>query len=169
MKAYGIFAALTLAFVPRQDASQEFKIPEPLKLEHDELHAELVEAIRLGGKTGDAAKNVAKVLHAHFVAEEEFALPPLGLLRQVSEGKFPSDVKKILEMTDKLKRELPKMLEEHQAVVKALEALAEAAKAENQPQAARFAEKLKLHARTEEEVLYPAAIILGEYLKTKLK
>jgi hypothetical protein len=30
---------------------------------------------------------------------------------------------------------------------------------------ARFAEKLRLHARTEEGVLYPAAILVGEYLK----
>jgi hypothetical protein len=28
-------------------------------------------------------------------------------------------------------------------------------------------EKLKLHAQTEEEVLYPAAILIGEYLKLK--
>jgi hypothetical protein len=28
-----------------------------------------------------------------------------------------------------------------------------------------FAEKLKLHAKNEEEVLYPAAILVGEYLK----
>lgn len=31
-----------------------------------------------------------------------------------------------------------------------------------------FAEKLKLHAQTEEEVLYPAAILLGEHLKRTL-
>jgi hypothetical protein len=28
---------------------------------------------------------------------------------------------------------------------------------------------LMLHAQTEEEVLYPAAILIGEYLKLKLK
>jgi len=31
-----------------------------------------------------------------------------------------------------------------------------------------FAENLKLHAKTEEEVMYPAAILVGEYLKLKL-
>jgi hypothetical protein len=43
------------------------KIPRPLKLEHAELHAELVGATKSGGKTGEAAKAVAKVLHNHFV------------------------------------------------------------------------------------------------------
>jgi hypothetical protein len=32
-----------------------------------------------------------------------------------------------------------------------------------------FAEKLTLHARTEEEVLYPAAIVLGQWLEMKLR
>ncbi len=39
----------------------EFKIPQPMKLEHDELHAELVKATKESGKVGEAAKAVAKV------------------------------------------------------------------------------------------------------------
>jgi len=31
-----------------------------------------------------------------------------------------------------------------------------------------FAEKLMLHAQTEEEIFYPAAILVGEYVKSKL-
>ena len=56
------------------------KIPESLKLEHEELHADLVGATKAGGKTGEAANAVVKVLHWHFVKEEEFALPPISLL-----------------------------------------------------------------------------------------
>jgi hemerythrin superfamily protein len=72
-------------------------------------------------------------------------------------------------MTDRLKAELPKMLEEHKAVVAALKNLIAAAEEEKKLEHARFAEKLMLHAQTEEEVLYPAAILVGEYLKLKLK
>jgi hypothetical protein len=61
----------------------------------------------------------------------------------------------VLAMTDRLKAELPEMLREHKAVVAALKELMAAAKKEKKPQHARFAEKLMLHARTEEEVLYP--------------
>ncbi len=71
-------------------------------------------------------------------------------------------------MTDRLKAELPKMLEEHKTIVGTLDKLVEAAHEENQPEAAEFAEKLKLHAETEEEVTYPTAILIGEYLKLKL-
>jgi hypothetical protein len=146
-----------------------FTIPSPLKREHEELHAELVTATQAGGRVGEAAKGVAKVLHDHFVKEEEFALPPLGLLSSLARGKVDKNMGSVLRMTDRLKAELPKMLEEHKAVVAALKNLIAAAEADNKPEHARFAEKLMLHAQTEEEVLYPAAILIGEYLKLKVK
>jgi hypothetical protein len=146
-----------------------FRIPTSLKLEHEELHAELVRATKAGGKVGAAATGVAKVLHDHFVKEEEFALPPIGLLAALARGEVDENMKSVLRMTDRLKAELPEMLEEHKAVVAALKNLIAAAEAENKPEHARFAEKLMLHAQTEEEVLYPAAILVGEYLKLKLK
>ena len=68
-------------------------------------------------------------------------------------------------MTDKLKAELPKMLEEQKAIVAALDKLVKAAKEENKPGFADFAEKLKLYTKTEEEVTYPTALLIGEYIK----
>jgi hypothetical protein len=41
----------------------KLSIPKPLKLEHEELHAELVTATKAGGRTGEAATAVAKALH----------------------------------------------------------------------------------------------------------
>ncbi|MGE5445981.1 MAG: hemerythrin domain-containing protein [Ignavibacteriales bacterium] len=146
----------------------EFKIPQPLKLEHEELHAELVKTTKAGGKLGDAAKAVAKILHPHFVKEEEYALPPLGLLPLLAEGKVTSEMGNVLTMTDRLKAELPQMLEEHKAIVAALKNLVDVAKKEKKMEYAYFAEKLILHAQNEEEVLYPTAILIGEYVKLKL-
>jgi hypothetical protein len=146
-----------------------WKTPESLKAEHEELHAELVEATQAGGKTGDAAKAVAKLLHPHFEKEEKYAQPPLGLLPRLAEGKVTPEMEQILVLTDKLKADLPQMLEEHKAIVGALTRLVDAAKEEGKLEHADFAEKLMLHARTEEEVLYPTAILIGEYLKLKLQ
>ena len=60
------------------------------------------------------------------------------------------------------------MLAEHRQVVDALEKLAAAARVEKRPDATRFAEKLRLHAETEEQVLYPAAILVGEQVRARL-
>jgi hemerythrin-like domain-containing protein len=148
----------------------EFKVPESLELEHQELHNQLVKAIEQGGDVGDAAKTVAEVLHPHFEKEEEYALPPLGLLLSLSsqDNKIGSEMRRILTMTEKLKADLPHMIEEHKSIVVALDNLIEVAKKENKTEVVQFAEKLKLHAKTEEEVLYPTAILIGEYLKMKM-
>lgn len=146
----------------------KFLIPEPLKAEHAELHAELVDATRAGGRVGEAAKAVAKLLHPHFVREEEFALPSLGLLATLAQGAIDPEMADVLRLTDKLEAELPGMLAEHKEIVAALHHLVVAAEAEKKPEHARFAEKLTLHARTEEDVLYPAAVLIGRYVKLKL-
>ncbi|HEY0670221.1 MAG TPA: hypothetical protein VGD22_18715 [Sphingobacteriaceae bacterium] len=145
----------------------DFKIPSPLKIEHEKLHDKLREATMLSGKTGEAAKAVAQLMHPHFLKEEEFALPPLGLLRLLSEGKFSEDMKEVLPMTDKLKIELPQMLIEHQKIITALTTLIQHATAENYPDVVAFANELMMHAQTEEEVSYPTAILIGEYIKVK--
>lgn len=147
----------------------DFKIPQPLKLEHEELHLELVRATKVSGRIGQAAKIVAELLHPHFVKEEEYAIPPLGLLPDLAEGRVNPEMEQVFRMTDTLKMELPHMLEEHKTIIAALNVLADAAREEEKMEFVHFAEKLKLHAQTEEQILYPAAILIGEYLKLKLK
>ena len=142
-------------------------IPKSLKFEHEELHAELKKAIQAGGKIGDSAKAVAEILHPHFMKEEEFAMPPLGTLSSLAEGKITNEMKNALTMSNRLKAELPEMLNEHKAIVSALKNLIESATKEKKMEYVRFAEKLMRHAQNEEEVLYPASILVGEYMKLK--
>jgi hypothetical protein len=150
------------------DKSVELKIPKSLQAEHAELHEELAKAIAAGGKVSEAAKTVAALLHTHFEKEEEYALPPLGVLSELAQGRVTPEMRSAIVMADKLKADLPHMLQEHKDIVVALKRLIAAAKQENKPEHARFAEKLILHAQNEEEVLYPAAILVGEYLKLRL-
>jgi hypothetical protein len=168
----GLFGAASVAESgqrkPDRENAIEIKIPASLQAEHKEIHEELVRLTKAGGKTGEAAEAVAKALHAHFHKEEKLAMPPLGLLRILAEGPVRPEMAKVVELTDKLKKGLPAMLKEHKGIVGALRTLAEAGKQENKLHAQQFAEKLKQHAKSEEEVLYPAAILVGEYVKLKL-
>jgi hypothetical protein len=145
-----------------------FDIPQPMKVEHEELHAALGRLTRAGGRTGEAAKAVAKVLHEHFVKENEYALPPLGLLVPLSQGRFDSTMADVLKLTDKLAADMPSMLSEHRDIVAALEALTEAATAENKAEGVQFASMLKAHAQMEEQVTYPTALLIGQYVKGKV-
>jgi hemerythrin-like domain-containing protein len=143
----------------------KFEIPRPLKIEHEELHEMLRKATKEPGDLGDSAKAVAELMHPHFIKEEEYALPPLGLLRDLAQGKITPDMKEVLALTDKLEAELSQMLEEHKSIVAALEKLSAAAKRENRMEYTKFAEALMRHAQTEEEVSYPTSILIGEYVR----
>lgn len=150
--------------------SAPVEIPEPIRIEHKHLHRQLENAIQSGGKTGEAAKTVAERMGPHFEREEQIAMPPLGLLTPLSQGTATKkEMQKILPLTEKLREELPEMLKEHEQIVAALRQLSQTAKQEQKAEVAEFAEKLILHARMEEEVLYPAAILVGEHIKLKLK
>ncbi len=141
--------------------------PHSLKQEHEELHAELVAATKAGGRTGNAAQSVARALHPHFVKEEEYALPPLGLLKLLAKGESPQDIESVIAMTETLKKDFSHMLHEHKAIVIELHKLMETAQGEKRTEYVHLAERLILHAQTEEEILYPAAILIGEYLKLR--
>jgi hypothetical protein len=147
----------------------KFEIPKPLQAEHEELHATLVKATKAPGAVGETAREVARLLHPHFVREEQFALPPLALLSELARGGVTPQMAEVLPMTRRLKAELPGMLAEHQQIVGALDKLRAAAAAAKLSEYERFAEALTLHAQTEETVLYPAAILIGEHVARTLE
>jgi iron-sulfur cluster repair protein YtfE (RIC family) len=145
--------------------SAAWAIPSSLQQEHAELHAELEAATKAPGIVGAAARRVATTLHPHFVREEEIALPPLALLQRLTQGPVTAEMREILPLTDALKQELPVMLREHRAIGEALDELARVARQEETPAYAELSEKIRAHALSEEQVLYPAAILVGEFVR----
>jgi len=147
------------------------QIPKSIQVEHEAIHSLLIEATRAPGRVGVAAKALAEVLHPHFVREEEIALPPLGLLADLAARKTlpENQVDEVLTMTDALRNELPQMIEEHQRIRAAVDDLRQAAKAEQATKYENLADQLAVHAQNEEEVLYPAAILVGDLLRATRK
>ncbi len=156
---------------PRQEAhvTAQIRIPESLRIEHEEIHAELVRATKAPGSVGEAARQLAAVLHPHFVREEEIALPPLGLLAPLARGELTPEMREVLPMTDSLRTELPRMLEEHRAIRSATMRLGDVARAEGNEQVAQLASKLALHAQGEEELFYPAAVLVGDLVRSRMR
>lgn len=145
-----------------------FEIPLPLRREHEELHDRLRNATQAGGEVGEAAKALARLMHPHFVKEDEFALPALGLLQQLAQGQVTREMAGALAMTDRLAAELPTMLAEHKVIVAALARLQDAARRAGRADIVEFTEALTLHAQTEEQVMYPAALLVGRYVRERL-
>jgi hypothetical protein len=101
----------------------------------------------------------------HFERENELALPVIGVAREVAKGKVPSDPSEALKLCDNFKAEYGAMLKEHVDIVKALGALEKAARRAKKRGTIEFTRKLKLHAQTEEDLTYPAVLMVGKLLK----
>lgn len=149
-------------------AATAFRIPESMQAEHAEIQTALASATMKSGQVGAAARELAALLHPHFVREEQIALPPLALLAPLSRGPATPEMRAVLPLTDSLRAELPRMLEEHKAIHAATMRLLAAARANHDSDVERLAEQLALHARSEEEMFYPAALLVGDVVRAQL-
>lgn len=159
------FAAVTLAPRPARPAPPQ--VPASLKAEHHAIHEELDQATKLAGPVGAAARDLTAVLHPHFVREDQIALPPLGLLAPLARGEFSPDMLDVLPMTDALRVELPRMLEEHKAIRAATLRLRQAAEAAGNARVVELTQTLAAHAQTEEELFYPTAVLIGDLVRAR--
>lgn len=142
-----------------------FQTPKSIAAEHHELHEVLAGATKAPGELGVAAMRLEAALAPHFKREEQIATPPLGLLGELAHGPATAEMREVLPMTDSLEAELPKMLKEHDAIRAATAKFRAAAVKARRDDYVRFADGLAAHARQEEEILYPAAIMVGRYVK----
>ena len=108
------------------------------------------------------------MLHPHFVREEQIALPPLALLRPLAQGEWRPEMRDVLHMTDSLRAELPQMLRDHEAIAVAAQNLESIARADADADAEELARALQRHARSEEELFYPAAVLVGELVRARM-
>jgi hypothetical protein len=143
-------------------------IPQSIRAEHKAIHAALIEPTKAPGRVGAAAQELAAVLGPHFKREDEIALPPLGLLAALAGGGKPEGMQEALALSDALRREMPRMLEEHRHIRAAAEKLRTVAREDLASGPAQFAEQLAAHATSEEEVLYPAAILVGDIIRARM-
>lgn len=143
------------------------EIPSSVAKEHEDLHTLLSVAAREKGPLGGVARQVDGLLHPHLVKEEEFALPILSVLTLLPEEGFRGDLKEVMSMVMRLRKELPRMLEEHIQIAEALDVLAQEADRAGRREYVELAARLSLHIQMEEEVLYPAALLIGSYIEMK--
>jgi hypothetical protein len=139
--------------------------PLALRLDHKSLREAVSRAMEDKEGVGDAARAIDVLLSSHLKHEEDLAFRPLGLLRGVAKDASSADIASATAMTVKIEKDLPLLLDEHRAILEASKRLGDVARREHKPQYLDLADRLWLHTRVAEEVLYPAAILLGEHLR----
>ena len=136
---------------------------EHLKSSHEILRATLKRAAREPGGVGDQARKLAAIAEAHFQREEKLVLPLLSLLPELASGAGAGRMPEAPMLAQALRQELGRMCQEHRQIADGLRELARAAHAQGKSEYDGFIEEMMVHARTEETMLYPAAIVAGDY------
>jgi hypothetical protein len=143
-------------------------VPDVLKREHSKLLLDLRTAAIGSGPVAEAAGHLLGLMLEHLRREEEYAFRLLGLLPHLVDGTVGEEMAAALPATDRLRTELYRLRQDHIAIVGAIGRLTEADRKEGRGEHARLADELLEHARVEEAILYPAALIIGEYVRLRL-
>ncbi|HEY0751937.1 MAG TPA: hemerythrin domain-containing protein, partial [Chitinophagaceae bacterium] len=78
-------------------------------------------------------------------------------------GEQPADADQVITLTEKLKGQFQHMDVEHQMVRAYLNELKTAS--DKDPEVLKLVDELNKHARMEEEILFPTALLIGKHLK----
>lgn len=175
MKTYALFlffvlimsACRPIAEPPLPPFRGKPEVPSSIKKEHESLLAQVHQITLFPDSTGLYAKKLEELILHHFKEEEDYVLPPLGLLPSLTDGRLPEQTNEILLLTEKLKSQLTHLSVEHQLIKAYMDELKLAAAKDKHPGIIEFEKELHKHANIEEEVLFPSAILIGEYLKLR--
>jgi hypothetical protein len=168
----GLHAALGLVRLPEKPTVSLRagpKRPASLRMAHAGLERELARTLELGGLEGIVAGNAAKALRVHFREEEDALLPLMSFMSSLRGGTALPEPEDVQMMTCLLEAAMPGLLEDHRVIKESLGDIAGACRGNEGGRLARFAEMFSIHAGTEEEILYPAALLIGETLEGELQ
>jgi hypothetical protein len=143
------------------------EVPSAIKKEHTDLLAQIKKIASYGDSTGIVARNLQEIMRHHFQEEEDFVLPTLSLLPLLASGDTYEQHGDILPLIQKFKAQLTHMNAEHQMIKAYMADLKQVGVKENHPEILEFEEALQNHAAIEEEIFFPAVILIGAYLNLK--
>ncbi len=144
-----------------------FDLSEPLRLSHARLNAALSAAMRAGGQTMIAAEAIAPLLEPHLQKEDTEVLQTLGVLEALAaDGTDFAGVGDYAQL-ENLETSANSLREERAALSLAAERLLTTARTEGVNEVAEFAERLLSRLGLDQEIFYPAALLIRNYLRLK--
>jgi len=167
--AFSVTAWITVAVSqPAPAPAVAHPLPQALIFEHKETLERLTILTKRPGEVGIKAREVIAVMKRHSAREQEFILPPLTLLPLLADGKVTPDMAWAITMADRIKAEREEIFNERARITDALNALVVAATRTHDKEAAEFAEAAQADSFSDAELLEPAVLLIGEYLRDKL-
>lgn len=145
-----------------------FRIPEAMRLGHDEIRAELVRATSVPGPIGEAAGRMAELCLPHFEREEETVYPVFGMLREFASGEVRPQWASVLPLVAEFKHWHDTLDAQHQSIAPAIHDLLLAAYKEDNREMVEFTYNLRTHETMEDQVIFPTVLLIGNYVEQRL-
>jgi len=144
-------------------------VPQSIRLEHAAIIERLTKEAAKSGVSAAIAQKALVLIKTHFAKEEEFVFPPLGLLDQIAAGESPADAVKraAIDMVERTKASKQSLQEDHIQITSMMNDLIQAATRANEADLVVFAGNVAAHNLGEIEVLQPATVMIGDYLRPK--
>ena len=140
------------------------EVPSSIKREHESLLSRIKNQAISRDSSGILARQISETMSHHFKEEEEYVFPLLGILPMLAKGEVPGESQKLIGMMNHFTENSGHMIAEHQIIGVQLYELQ---RVSHDAGMKKFIEDVQAHAKMEEEILFPAAILAGEYLKIK--
>jgi hypothetical protein len=141
--------------------------PPVIATKHQHLRDALARAAAAGGAVGDVARSLERTLSPHLKHDEELVMPLLGLLRPLMDGADAADAAKVAALAAQIERAWPQRLAEHRIILDGARRLKDTATREGKREFADVADLLWTHAVIDDQVLYPASILVARYVASK--
>lgn len=115
----------------------------------------------VGGPIAMAAKRVADHCLPHFEHEEKIVFPALALLPYLKPGNLRPEMKDVMSLISDFNAKRDALVDDHQAILAAIDALLHAAYQKKDREFTEFAYDLRFHEQIEDEVIYPSILLIG--------
>jgi hypothetical protein len=144
------------------------QVPQSVRLQHDQIVSRLMTYTKHEAPVGAAATKALATLNAHYEKEEKFVLPPLGLLPRIANGEISKDMAPAIAMALRTQAALPELQNDHIQITSLMNELIEAGNKSHNDELVRLATRIAAQSLNHIEVLIPASIMVGNYLRQRL-
>ena len=166
-----VLASLLLAapIAARDAAAQSaLQVPQSIRLQHEQIVSRLASLAKGKGPVAAAAQKAVNVLKDHYAKEEQFVLPPLGLLPRLAKGEVSKDMEPAIAMAERTKAALAEFQNDHIQLTSLMNEMIAVGKKHRSQELLNLATRIANQSLNDIEVAQPATIFIGEYLRQKL-
>lgn len=157
-----------VGFSPVMAQQAAFQVPQSIRSQHQQIITRLEHFAESKDKdSADAAQKAAAFLKEHYAKEEQFVLPPLGLLPRIAKGEISKNMKPAIEMADRTKSALAEFSDDHIKITSLMNELITAGNRNKDDDLVRLATQVAAQSLNDVEVNQPTTVLIGDYLRRR--